>query len=100
MKKYSLILVATLGLTSQVHAEIWEWGCESAIRSLQEAQEDVASAKEDIDSAKSTYNLCTPSRYSSCELERSRLNRAIDDYNSAIRDFEYALTSFNFSCLN
>ena len=93
-------IILLLSIPSSLHAEVWEWSCESAIRKLKNAQEEAASAKTDIDSAKSYYELCTPSRYNTCEFERTALNNAIDDFNSAISDFDFALTSFKNSCLD
>ncbi len=93
-------LLILLILSHEVHAEVWDWHCESAIGKLKDAQEDISSAKEDIDSAKFTYQLCTPSRYDNCEFERLSLDNAIDEYNSAIDDFESALSSFKNSCLD
>lgn len=95
-------------------ATVWDYGCDSAIRALQNEQQDVESAhsdfesaKSELESARSMYNLCTPSLYDDCEFQRMTVNNAIRQYNDALdalrshlSDFEYAVGRFNRECLS
>jgi hypothetical protein len=95
-------------------AAVWDYGCESAISELKNEQQDVESAhsnfesaKSEMESARSMYNLCTPSLYDDCDIERMNVNNAIQEYNDAVdtlrshlSDFEYAVGRFNRECLS
>jgi len=66
-------------------ATAWDYGCESAISTLTSEQQevefahsDLESAKSEMESARSTYNLCTPSRYDDCDFERMTLSHSRD----------------------
>lgn len=116
MKK--LYLLVAVFITLQCNDDtgltaVWDYGCESAIRSLRNEQQEVESAHNDfesaqseMESARSMYNFCSPGLYDDCEFQRMTTNTAIQQYNYAldtlrtqIRDFEYVVGKFKRECL-